>query len=88
MNADGGWPIQLAQSDERQYGETWSPDGKWIVYRQDTAGDELWDLFAIPSDSGEVINLTLIRRRRDDRREQRATWQQMVLRRTSERSDE
>jgi dipeptidyl aminopeptidase/acylaminoacyl peptidase len=58
VNANGAWPIQLAQSDERQYGETWSPDGKWIVFQQDTAGNELWDVFAIPSDGGEVINLT------------------------------
>jgi dipeptidyl aminopeptidase/acylaminoacyl peptidase len=58
VNADGGWPIQLAQSDERQYGETWSPDGKWIVFQQDTAGNELWDIFAIPSEGGAVINLT------------------------------
>src|SRR5713226_4519129 len=58
VNAEGGWPIQLAQSDERQYGETWSPDGKWIVFQQDTGGNELWDVFAIPSDGGEVINLT------------------------------
>jgi dipeptidyl aminopeptidase/acylaminoacyl peptidase len=58
VNATGGWPIQLAQSDERQYGETWSPDGKWIVFQQDTAGNELWDIFAIPSDGGEVINLS------------------------------
>jgi len=58
VNAEGGWPIQLAQADERQYGETWSPDGKWIVFQQDTAGNELWDIFAIPSDGGEVINLT------------------------------
>lgn len=58
VNADGGWPIQLAQSDERQYGETWSPDGKWIVFQQDTGGNELWDVFAIPSDGGEVVNLT------------------------------
>jgi len=58
VNADGGWPMQLAQSDERQYGETWSPDGKWIVFQQDTGGNELWDVFAIPSDGGEVINLT------------------------------
>jgi len=58
VNADGGWPIQLAQSDERQYGETWSPDGKWIVFQQDTGGNELWDVFAIPSGGGEVINLS------------------------------
>ncbi|PYU62060.1 MAG: hypothetical protein DMG56_12460 [Acidobacteria bacterium] len=58
VNADGGWPIQLAQSDERQYGDTWSPDGKWIVFQQDTGGNELWDIFAIPSDGGAVINLS------------------------------
>ena len=58
VNAAGGWPIQLTQSDERQYNAVFSPDGKWIVYQQDTAGNELWDLFAIPADGGEVINLT------------------------------
>jgi dipeptidyl aminopeptidase/acylaminoacyl peptidase len=58
VNAKGGWPIQLTQSDDRQYGAAWSPDGKWIVYQQDQAGNELWDLYAIPSAGGEVINLT------------------------------
>ena len=58
VRASGGWPIQLTQSDERQYGAVWSPDGKWIVYEQDHAGDELWDVYAIPSDGGEAINLT------------------------------
>jgi dipeptidyl aminopeptidase/acylaminoacyl peptidase len=58
VSAFGGWPIQLTQSDDRQYSPVWSPDGKWIVYEQDRAGDELWDLYAIPSDGGEIINLT------------------------------
>jgi dipeptidyl aminopeptidase/acylaminoacyl peptidase len=58
VSASGGWPIQLTQSDERQYSPVWSPDGKWIVYEQDHAGDELWDLYAIPSDGGEIVNLT------------------------------
>ena len=58
VNANGGWPIQLAQSDDRQYGESWSPDGKWIVFQQDKAGNELWDIFAIPSEGGEAISLT------------------------------
>jgi dipeptidyl aminopeptidase/acylaminoacyl peptidase len=58
VSASGGWPIQLAQSDDRQYNAAWSPDGKWIVYQQDRAGNELWDLYAVPSDGGEVINLT------------------------------
>ena len=58
VNAAGGWPIQLTQSEERQFGAAWSPDGKWIVFQQDTGGSELWDVFAIPSDGGQVINLT------------------------------
>ena len=58
VRASGGWPIQLTQSDDRQYSAVWSPDGKWIVYQQDRAGNELWDLYAIPSDGGEAINLT------------------------------
>jgi len=32
VSAAGGWPIQLTQSDERQYNAVWSPDGKWILY--------------------------------------------------------
>lgn len=58
VRASGGWPIQLTQSDDRQYNAVWSPDGKWIVYQQDHEGDELWDLYAIPSDGGEATNLT------------------------------
>ena len=58
VRASGGWPIQLTQSDDRQYNAVWSPDGKWIVYQQDHAGDELWDLYAIPSDGGKAVNLT------------------------------
>ncbi|HKW25494.1 MAG TPA: S9 family peptidase [Terriglobales bacterium] len=58
VSAGGGWPIQLTQSDERQYNAVFSPDGKWIVYQQDAAGNQLWDLFAIPSAGGEAINLT------------------------------
>ena len=58
VSASGGWPVQLTQSDDRQYNATWSPDGKWIVYQQDNAGNELWDLFAVPSDGGEIVNLT------------------------------
>ena len=58
VRASGGWPIQLVQSDDRQYSAVWSPDGRWIVYQQDRAGNELWDLYAIPSDGGEPLNLT------------------------------
>jgi dipeptidyl aminopeptidase/acylaminoacyl peptidase len=56
--ASGGWPIQLSQSDDREFGAVWSPDGKWIVYQQDRGGQEYYDLFAIPSAGGEAVNLT------------------------------
>src|SRR5215831_18339756 len=58
VRSSGGWPIQLVQSDDRQYSAVWSPDGNWIVYQQDQAGNELWDLFAVPSDGGTPVNLT------------------------------
>jgi dipeptidyl aminopeptidase/acylaminoacyl peptidase len=58
VRAAGGWPIQLTQSDDVQSSAAWSPDGKWIVYQQDQAGNEMYDLYAIPSDGGEPINLT------------------------------
>jgi dipeptidyl aminopeptidase/acylaminoacyl peptidase len=56
--ADGGWPVQLSQSDDRETGAAWSPDGKWIAYQQDFGGGEYYDLFAIPASGGEAINLT------------------------------
>jgi dipeptidyl aminopeptidase/acylaminoacyl peptidase len=58
VSVAGGWPVQLVQSDERQANDSWSPDGKWIVFQQDVGGNELWNLFAVPSDGGAVINLT------------------------------
>src|ERR1700757_2578780 len=30
ISAQGGFPIQLLESNDRQTGATWSPDGKWI----------------------------------------------------------
>ncbi|MGA3040172.1 MAG: hypothetical protein ABSF54_05190 [Bryobacteraceae bacterium] len=56
--AAGGWPIQLTQSDDRQSASAWWPDGKWIVYEQDYAGGEIFDLFAIPAAGGPAVNLT------------------------------
>jgi len=56
--AEGGWPVQLTVSDQRQAAPTWSPDGKWIAYQSDYDGDELWDIFLVSPKSGKVVNLT------------------------------
>lgn len=55
---DGGFPFQLTQSDDRQFGLTASPDGKWVVFQSDQAGTEVYDLFATPASGGTVVDLT------------------------------
>jgi len=59
--AEGGWPVQLTVSDQRQAAPTWSPDGKWIAYQSDYDGDELWDIFLVSPKTGKVVNLTSTR---------------------------
>jgi dipeptidyl aminopeptidase/acylaminoacyl peptidase len=59
--SDGGWPVQLTVSDQRQTAPTWSPDGKWIAYQSDYDGDELWDIFLVSPKTGKVVNLTQTR---------------------------
>ena len=59
--AEGGWPMQLTVSDQRQTTPAWSPDGKWIAYQSDYDGDELWDIFLVSPKTGKVVNLTSTR---------------------------
>jgi dipeptidyl aminopeptidase/acylaminoacyl peptidase len=56
--AAGGWPIQLTESDDRQFDAVWSPDGKWIVYEQDAGGGEIFDLYAVSNEGGDAVNIT------------------------------
>jgi dipeptidyl aminopeptidase/acylaminoacyl peptidase len=56
--SEGGWPMQLTVSDQRQSSPTWSPDGKWIAYMSDYDGDEQWDIFLVSPKTGQVVNLT------------------------------
>ena len=59
VNSDGGWPLQLTVSDDRQLGAVWSPDGKWIVYQQDYGGSEYWDSVRRPQPGRQpAVNLT------------------------------
>jgi dipeptidyl aminopeptidase/acylaminoacyl peptidase len=59
--AEGGWPVQLTVSDQRQTAPAWSPDGKWIAYQSDYDGDEQWDIFLLSPKTGKVVNLTSTR---------------------------
>ncbi|MGA3127884.1 MAG: S9 family peptidase [Candidatus Korobacteraceae bacterium] len=58
LPSGGGWPTQLTISDQRQAEPAWSPDGKWIAYVSDKDGNELWDIFLVSPQNGEVTNLT------------------------------
>ncbi len=59
--SEGGWPVQLTVSDQRQTAPAWSPDGKWIAYQSDYDGDEQWDIFLVSPKTGKVVNLTQTR---------------------------
>lgn len=56
--SEGGWPMQLTVSDQRQTSPTWSPDRKWIAYMSDYDGDEQWDIFLVSPKTGQAVNLT------------------------------
>jgi dipeptidyl aminopeptidase/acylaminoacyl peptidase len=68
--AEGGFPVQLTVSDQRQSSAAWSPDGKWIAYQSDYDGDEQWDIFLVSPKTGKVVNLTQTR----EIAEQTPTW--------------
>jgi dipeptidyl aminopeptidase/acylaminoacyl peptidase len=68
--AEGGWPMQLTVSDQRQVAPAWSPEGKWIAYQSDYDGDEQWDIFFVSPKTGQVVNVTNTR----EVAELRPTW--------------
>lgn len=61
LPAEGGWPVQLTVSEQRQTHPAWSPDGKWIAYQSDYDGDEQWDIFLVSPKTGQVVNVTKTR---------------------------
>ena len=56
--SEGGWPTQLTMGDQAHSGSAWSPDGKWIAYKSDTDGNEVFDLYVVSPVTAEVVNLT------------------------------
>jgi len=58
MNIDGTGAQQLLKSNDRQASPVFTHDGKEIVYMQDKGGDELYDLYAVPTAGGDPRNIT------------------------------
>jgi Tol biopolymer transport system component len=58
VDAGGGWPLQMTQSDESQTGLAASRDGKWLYFTQDNGGDEYYDLYRVPASGGAVERVT------------------------------
>ncbi|MGZ4807850.1 MAG: S9 family peptidase [Thermoanaerobaculia bacterium] len=58
VSANGGWPLQLAVSDDRETTSTWSPDSKWIAWQEDKQGKEAYDIHLVPAGGGAPKNLT------------------------------
>lgn len=58
IDSDGGWPVQMTQSDDAQGDLAGAPDGKMLYFGQDKAGNEMHDIYAIPANGGAVVNLT------------------------------
>ena len=56
--AQGGWPMQLTVSNQREVSPAWSPTGRWIAYASDYDGNEQWDIFLVSATRGQIINLT------------------------------
>lgn len=54
---DGGFPVQLTASDDRQFPIAALKDGR-VLFVQDKGGDEAWDIYSVPISGGTVTNLT------------------------------
>jgi dipeptidyl aminopeptidase/acylaminoacyl peptidase len=54
----GGWPVQLTVSDERTALGRASPDGRWLLFTQDRAGNEKPNIFLQPLPHGRPRQIT------------------------------
>lgn len=55
---NGGTPTQISKSDDRQSGQSATPDGKSVIFESDRGGGEYYDLFLAPLGGGRAENLT------------------------------
>jgi len=58
VSSEGGWPLQLTTSKQRDLAPVWSPDSSKIAYIQDTDGNEVFDIWVTPLSGGEAQNIT------------------------------
>lgn len=58
VNADGGWPRPVTRADQGQSFLELSADGKALFYAQDIGGDEMHDVYMVPTGGGTPVNLT------------------------------
>ena len=56
LSASGSFPLQMSYSKDSQTTPRFTHDGKWIAYRQDTGGNEMWQLMTVPASGGAVEN--------------------------------
>jgi dipeptidyl aminopeptidase/acylaminoacyl peptidase len=54
-----GRNYQLTRGDKSASNMAWSPDGKWLAFTSDRAGDKS-QIFAVPPDGGEAVQLTKV----------------------------
>jgi dipeptidyl aminopeptidase/acylaminoacyl peptidase len=57
--AAGGRNYQLTRGNKSAGNMAWSPDGKWLAFTSDRAGDKS-QIFAVPPDGGEAVQLTKV----------------------------
>src|SRR5229473_3287506 len=58
VGASGGWPLQLTQSDDRQYGAVWSHDGSTIAFAYKTKDGSQYDIALLNWSTRKVQLLT------------------------------
>ncbi len=58
VDAGGSWPVQMTQSDDSQGDLAVAADGRLLYFAQDSGGNELHDIYTVPTGGGAVVNVS------------------------------